>query len=166
MSMPDAYSRAQVTLHWITVVLVAGQYLLHNGIEAAWQSRLDGSLPNTPFPNPHVIVGMLILALTLWRVVLRIRHGAPALPEEEPGRLQWLAKVTHAGFYALLIAMPLSGAAAWVFGLETPAEAHEIAAKLMLGLIALHVAGSVVQSAWLKSDVMQRMSPMRIRRSG
>jgi len=61
MTTPESYSRAQVALHWITVMLIAGQYLLHDGIEAAWHARLDGSLPNAPFPNPHVVVGMLVL---------------------------------------------------------------------------------------------------------
>lgn len=163
MIIPNAYSRVQIAVHWLTVLLIAGQYLLHNGIEAAWQARLDGNLSNAPFPNPHAIVGVVILGLTLWRIALRVRHGAPALPEAEPGPLQWLAKGTHAGFYALLIAMPLSGVAAWIFGFKLPAEAHEIAAKLMLALIALHVGGAIFQSVWLKSGVMARMSPKRLR---
>lgn len=162
MHSPNAYSRMQVALHWIIVVLVAGQYVLHRGIEAAWEGRLDGTMPNEPFPNPHAIVGMIILVLTAWRIAARRRAGSPALPANEPKALKLVAQITHAAFYVLLIGMPMSGALAWVAGLEGPADAHEIAAKVMLALIALHVAGAVVQSVWLKSGVMERMSPRRI----
>lgn len=162
MSDPIAYSTTQVRLHWVIVILMAGQYLLHNGIEAAWQGRLDGTIPNAPFPNPHAIVGMVILALTLWRIALRLRHGAPALPAEEPEALKIVAKITHLAFYVLLIGMPISGALAWVAGLELPAEAHEVAAKLMIALIALHVAGALVQQFVLKTGVMARMAPKRM----
>lgn len=163
-NMPDAnaYSSTQVRLHWIIVILMAGQYLLHEGIAEAWEARLDGSIPNEPFPNPHAIVGMVIFALTLWRIVLRLRRGAPALPAEEPQSLKVVAKITHLAFYVLLIGMPISGALAWVAGLEMPAEAHEVAAKLMMALIALHVAGALVQQFVLKTGVMLRMSPKRM----
>ncbi len=158
----NAYSRTQVALHWVIVALVAAQYLLHGGIEAAWAGRLDGSLPNEPFPNPHAIVGIIILGLTIWRVAMRLRVGVPVLPVEEPQVLKLIAKVTHLAFYVLLIAMPISGALAWVIGLEAPAEAHEVAAKLMLALIALHIIGALVQQFVLKTTVMERMSPKRV----
>jgi cytochrome b561 len=161
MHKPADYSRTQIVLHWLIAVLVAGQYVLHQGIERAWNARLDGTLPNEPFPNPHAIIGMVILVLTVWRIVLRVRGGAPDLPENEPRALKVIASATHLAFYALLVGMPLSGAAAWVLGFQMPAQAHEIAAKVMLGLIALHIAGAIVQTVWLKSGVMARMSPKR-----
>lgn len=162
--MPDApaYSSTQVRLHWIIVILMAAQYLLHDGISDAWKARLDGSIPNAPFPNPHAIVGIVILVLTLWRIVLRVRRGAPALPDEEPEGLKRVAKLTHLAFYGLLIAMPISGALAWVAGFKLPAEAHEVAAKLMMALIVLHVLGALVQQFVIKTDVMLRMSPKRM----
>ncbi|MEE4189128.1 MAG: cytochrome b/b6 domain-containing protein [Roseobacter sp.] len=159
---PSAYSRVQVVLHWVIFVLMAAQYLLHGGIEAAWEGRLDGSLPNEPFRNPHVIVGIIILALAIWRVVLRLRLGAPALPEEEPQTFKLVAKVTHLAFYVILLAMPISGALAWLLGWEAPADAHEVAAKVMLALIILHVLGALGQQIVLKTDVMKRMSPKNI----
>ena len=162
MPTPAAYSRTQIALHWLIALLIAGQYLLSDGIEAAWRGRMIGALPNEPFPNPHAIVGIVILLLTLWRIVLRLRQGAPALPAHEPAALKAIAGATHLAFYALLIGMPISGAIAWVLGLHLPAEIHEMAAKVMLALIALHVVGAIAQKVWLKSDVMARMSPRRI----
>lgn len=166
MRTSDTYSRPQVALHWIIVLLIAGQYIFRNGITAAWEARLDGSLPNEPFLNPHAIIGIIILALTIWRLVLRYRQGAPALPDKEPPALKLVAKVTHLAFYALLVAMPVSGALAWVVGLEVPANAHAVAAKVMLALIVLHVAGALVQQFVLKTDVMLRMSPKKMFQKG
>ena len=162
MSDPEGYTRTQVALHWVIVVLVAGQYLLKDGIKTAWDQRLDGTIPNEPFPNPHAIVGIVILALTLWRLVLRWRNGAPALPAHEPGLLKLVAGLAHMAFYVLLLGLPVSGALAWLAGIEQPANAHELAASAMLALIAVHVVGAVMQKVWLKSDVMARMSPGRI----
>ncbi len=159
MTTSQSYSRAQVALHWAITLLVAAQFLLHEGISDAWDQRMDGTIPNEPFPNPHAIAGLLIFALMVWRVVLRLRRGAPPLPAHEPKPLQVLAAGTHLAFYALLLAMPISGTVAWVAGLEVPAQAHEAASKLLLALIVLHIAGAVVQKLWLKSDVMARMSP-------
>ncbi|MBY4893014.1 cytochrome b/b6 domain-containing protein [Rhodobacteraceae bacterium N5(2021)] len=166
MSNVSAYSASQVRLHWIIVILLAGQYLFHEGIADAWDARIDGTIPNEPFLNPHAIVGILILLLTLWRVGLRLRRGAPALPKEEPQALKIVAKITHLAFYVLLIGMPISGALAWVAGLELPAEAHEVAAKVMLALIVLHIAGALVQQFVLKTGVMERMSPRRMLKRG
>lgn len=162
MSTPTSYSATQVRLHWVIVILMAGQYLLHEGIAEAWEARLEGTIPNEPYPNPHAIVGILILLLALWRIGLRLRRGAPALPEEEPEALKIVAKITHLAFYVLLIGMPISGALAWVAGLELPAEAHEVAAKLMMALIVLHIAGALVQQFVLKTGVMACMSPKRM----
>lgn len=159
MPRPATYSRMQVGLHWIVVLLLAAQYLLHERIEDAWEARLDGTLPNEPFVNPHTVIGLLILVLAVWRIVLRLRRAAPAPPENEARAMKALASGAHLAFYVLLIAMPLSGALAWVTGLELPAAAHEVAAKLLLALIALHVAGALVHAFWLKSGVMARMSP-------
>ncbi len=162
MKDPIAYSRAQIALHWIIVVLMLGQYLLHGGIEAAWGARMDGSLPNEPFPNPHAIVGIIIFLLAIWRIALRLRVGAPALPEKEPAALKAVAKLTHLAFYVLLVGMPISGALAWVLGLELPANAHGVAAKVMLALIVLHVAGALFQQFVLKTGLMERMSPKQM----
>lgn len=162
MQNQTEYSRTQIALHWAIVVLLLGQYLLHGGIEAAWAARMEGSIPNEPFPNPHAIVGLIIFVLALWRVVLRVRHGAPALPEKEPAGLKLVAKAVHLAFYALLIGMPISGAVAWVAGIAVPADVHGVAAKILLGLIVLHVVGAIAQKVWFKTDVLIRMSPKRM----
>lgn len=154
---PANYSKTQIVLHWVTMLLVLFQIVLHDEIVRLWTGRMDGTLPNVATPNAHVAVGFLILALVAWRLVLRFRRGVPALPASEHPALKLVASGTHALFYVLLVGMPLSGAAAWIFGVAPAAQAHSVAEKLLILLIALHVLAALAQHFWFKTDVLKRM---------
>lgn len=57
----------------------------------------------------HISVGLTILLLVLVRIVWRLTHPTPPLPE---GMATWervLARITHVLFYVLLLALPLTG---------------------------------------------------------
>jgi cytochrome b561 len=156
--MPKGYSRTQIALHWGIFVLIALQYLLHDTIAEAWDKIEQGQeFVFHPLIAAHVFGGLLILALVVWRIVLRRRRGAPALPAEEPVAMQWVAKATHAGLYALMIAMPVSGGMAWFGGVEAASEAHEVMRVILLALVVLHVVGALYQQFVLKTDIMARM---------
>jgi cytochrome b561 len=158
MPSPTAYSRTQIALHWAIAAIVAFQILFSGGMEALWSDRMAGAIPNEAFPTPHSVAGLLILVLMLWRLVLRLRRGAPPPPAEEHPALALTAKATHALFYVLLIGMPISGAVAWFGGIEAPARAHAAASNLLILLIVLHVAAALVHQFWWKSEVLKRMT--------
>jgi cytochrome b561 len=148
----------QIILHWLIAALVALQFLLAEGIETLWRDRMTGAIPNEAFPTPHTVTGFAILVLMLWRLVLRLRHGAPPPPAGEAPALARVAQATHALFYLLLIGMPVSGAIAWFGGLRLPAEAHGVAASVLLVLVVLHVAAALAHQFWWKTDVLRRMT--------
>lgn len=154
---PSNYSKTQIALHWIVMLLVLFQILMHDEIVQLWTGRMSGTLPNVATPNVHVAVGFLILALVVWRLVLRLRRGVPALPASEHPALKLVASGAHILFYVLLIGMPLSGAAAWILGVAQAAQVHSIAEKLLIALIALHVLAALAQHFWFKTDVLKRM---------
>lgn len=158
MSIPAAYSRTQIALHWIIAAIVAYQILFSEGIEGLWRDRMTGAIPNEASPTPHAIAGLLILVLMIWRVALRLRRGAPPLPPGENPALAMVSKVTHGLFYLLLIGMPVSGAVAWFGGFELPAELHGAAGNLLILLIVLHVAAALAHQFWWKTDVLRRMT--------
>jgi cytochrome b561 len=162
MKTAVSYTRTQVALHWGVVLGVALQYVLKDGISGLWEQRLSGAIPNEGTPNIHTIAGVAVLIMVVWRIVLKLRHGHVPAPASEARALAALARSTHLAFYGLLIAMPVSGFLAWFIGLTVPAQAHSIAAKLLLALIVLHVAAALVHWLWFKSGVMARMSPLRI----
>lgn len=154
---PASYSKAQIVLHWTIAALAFFQILMHDGIVQAWDARMEGSLPNEPTINPHAIAGVLILVLVLWRLVLRRQRGVPGLPEGEHPVLKALVTGTHWLFYILLIAMALSGMAAWFFGLEAMATVHSAARLVLIPLILLHVVAALAQHFWFRTDVLRRM---------
>jgi cytochrome b561 len=158
MAASTSYARSQVVLHWVIALLVAFQILFSGGVESLWRDRMTGAAPNVPTPTPHTVVGIVILLLMLWRLWLRVKHGAPPPPAGEKPAFAMLAKGTHVLFYVLLIGMPISGAVAWFGGIEAPAEAHAAASSLLILLILLHIAAAVAHKVWFRTDVLERMT--------
>ncbi|GHA20555.1 cytochrome b [Devosia pacifica] len=155
INKPSGYSVTQVALHWTIAALVLLQLFYHEPMEIAFETRMTGETGGDP--RLHIIVGLAILALALWRLVLRLRHGVPPKPAEEPAILAALANGVHAIFYILLFAMPLSGLAAWFGGAEAAANAHSVMRLLFLALIGLHVLGALGQHFVFKTNVLKRM---------
>ena len=154
------YSGLQIGLHWTVAFLVLFQFLAHDAIENAWRAYVGNIAPDPDgngMANLHIVSGLLIFVLALWRLWLRFSVGAPSLPENEPKPLQFLAKATHFGIYALIIGMPISGSVAWFAGFQPAAFAHVIAQNILLALVVLHVAGALFQQFVLRSNVLSRM---------
>ena len=158
MSQPKGYSATQIALHWAVFVLVALQFLLNVWVGAAYRAIMRGQTPETGLlVAQHVFGGVLILALVIWRMVLKVTRGAPLPPAEEPPILQKVATLTHLGLYLLLIVTVLTGGLAWFAGVRIAGDVHEALTSVLMILIGLHVAGAVYQKFVLKSDVVQRM---------
>lgn len=155
---PTAYSRLQIRLHWLVFALLVLQYLLHEPITEAFDMVEEGVAPVlSPLVAAHVFGGFLIFVLAGARIYLRMERGVPPLPETDPPLQRMAARVTHLGLYALLIAMPVSGALAWFRGNEAAAEAHEVMRIILLALIALHLGAALYHQFIVKDGLMQRM---------
>ena len=83
--MPQGYNKTQIRLHWVIFILIVLQFLLHEPMSDGWDIIEKGGEPE---PNimvlQHIVGGLLVLVLVLWRLSIRVRRGAPALPAEEP----------------------------------------------------------------------------------
>lgn len=158
MPQPTGYTRAQIALHWITVVLVALQFLLHDAMSEAWDAVEEGrEVIFNPLIAQHVFMGALVAILTFIRLGLRLSHGAPPPPASEHAVLKLVAHATHWAFYALLILLPVSGAVAWFNAVEPAAEAHEVMKSILLALIVLHVLAALAHQFIFKTNLMARM---------
>lgn len=175
------YSNVAVTLHWLTAVLVIGQILL---VMAGDAVEGDGA---RVFRDAHKAVGMSILVLTLARIGWRLTHPAPAMPANMKGWERGLAHVTHWGFYAILLILPLSGWLAssaagrdisW-FGLfnwpllpigggrEAAGQfmdVHRLVVKGLYVLLILHVGAALKHHFVDRDNVLHRMIPFIRRR--
>ena len=174
----NRYSIVSLILHWLIAALVVTQVALITVYEST-ESR--------DFVNAHKSVGLTILVLTLVRLGWRIANPAIPLPDTMRRWERLLARATHVLFYVFMIGMPLAGWAAssaagrdilW-FGLfplpllpigggrEVAGQLmdlHELAAKALYVLLALHVAGALKHHFIDRDNVLHRMIPWIPRR--
>lgn len=151
------YSRAQVILHWVIAALILFQLLVHEGMEMAWDGRMEGGAAEGN-PLPHIVVGSAILILAAIRLIIRLRHGAPPHPAGQPAIFGVLANVVHGLIYVLLFALPISGLVAWFGGIENAADVHGGPLRLaLIALVLIHIAAALVQQFVLRSGVLMRM---------
>lgn len=183
------YSAVAIWLHWIIALMVIGN--LAGGLLI--DSVFPGKDPAATAAKMVVIglhksIGLTVILLTLVRIGWRLANPPPPLPGHMTATETVLARITHYGFYALLLAMPLSGWAMvstgrtlypiiW-FGLfEVPHlplpadlgglfhESHEILGWVFIATILLHVAGAVKHRILDRDDVLARMLPCVRRRT-
>lgn len=106
VSSHSRYTNVAIILHWMIAALIIGQvaggFLMVNLGET--QSALKFELFQW-----HKSFGIMILVLTLIRIVWRLTHRPPALPDSLKSYERALARLTHVGFYVLLVAAPLAG---------------------------------------------------------
>ena len=175
-SRPKDYAPIGKALHWITALIVLG--MIPVGI--VMTNIGSGALQNQLF-DLHRSFGVVVFVLAVWRVVVRLYHGAPA-PYAGLTRFEAIASaITHYGLYILLLAMPLIG---WlmtsayrvdvsVFGLfalphlapkdeelfKLFQRMHFAGAIAMTLLVLLHIAGAVKHTLINKDVVLWRMLP-------
>lgn len=156
MANPTGYSRTQIALHWVIALLILFQFLFHDMIEEAYEAVEKGLADPGGF-HPHAMIGMLVFFLTIWRLILRGKRGAPDLPEGGNPLQDTIAVWTHRTLYALLFLVPLSGFVAWNFGVDAAAEVHGSLFFLALLLIVLHIIGAIYHQYILKDGLIRRM---------
>lgn len=158
MPRPTGYTRTQIALHWAVAVLVALQYLLHDGISDAYDRAEDTGTYAMSLPViAHIAGGALILLLACWRLILRGERGTPPPPEAEPPLFRKAGHIAHLAVYALLILLPVTGALAWGGQQEVAAEVHEVLKTLLLLLILAHVGAVAVHQFVWKTGLITRM---------
>jgi len=156
----SGYSRIQISLHWIIALLVlleyAGGDFASELIRRVGLAGLGG--PDTPLlANAHAWVGVAILALMALRLIVRIVHGAPALPAEEDPRLKLVAKATHILLYAVLLLAPIAGMMEWYWHISAGVWLHDGATTVLAALIYLHIAAALYHQFILKNELIKRM---------
>lgn len=139
------YHSDQITAHWTVVFLVLFQFLTGSAMSLAYEvTTAANALPADGIIVVHGLIGSSILVAMLWRLALRIRHGAPHPPQSLSRPLQIVSRANHYAFYAVLIGMPLFGMAALWLKWDWLGVAHAWASYALIGLVALHLSGVVV----------------------
>ena len=155
---PTGYSRMQIRLHWIVFGLVALQFIFNDYIKEAWYAYVKtGEFQFNLLIAGHVVGGIVILLLVLWRLALRKSHGVPPLPESDSPAQRAIAMGTQHSLYLLLIVMPLTGLAAWFGDVQIAASAHFYLKFLLIALIALHFIAALYHQYVLRDGLLDQM---------
>ena len=80
------YSTTQIALYWIIAALIVVQIVSSDSMKMSLEaSRSGGGVSDSEalLTDIHVVFGIAVFVLAAVRVALRLRRGAPALPEDE-----------------------------------------------------------------------------------
>ena len=99
------YSTVAMTLHWLIAILVIANVC--SGIYFA-ELAPRGTVPWWVVPM-HKSTGLTVLMLSVLRLLWRLTHKWPPLPQNMSTGLRVLARATHVLFYFFIIAIPLAG---------------------------------------------------------
>lgn len=178
-SVQQRYSKVAIAFHWAIALIIIGLIVF----------GLLMTNPNTPnrfvLYQLHKSFGIMVLILSIFRLIWRLRHKAHPLPD---GMKSWeitAAKFTHIAFYIIMIGMPLLGwAMVSASSLPIPTELfwtvpwpdmpfvpeskdvegmlkmlHENIGKLTIALILLHIGAAMKHHFVNKDNVLTRMLP-------
>lgn len=156
MNRPAAgYSRPQIALHWLTLLLLIGIWFTRSGAERALDAAREGAAVSPPL---HAIIGITILVLTLARIALRFIHGVPAPIATDSAAQQKATIWGHRLLYALLVLVPLGGAVTWFTVSNTP---HGLLGYALFILVLGHIVLAIWHEGVKRDGTMQRMTRPR-----
>lgn len=178
----SGYGLVAIAFHWSMAAMILGMIAL--GVYMHELPKTD--VATFELYQLHKSVGFVILLLAILRLGWRAFNPSPALPENLKAWEKALARLGHAGLYAIMFALPLTGWAmvsASQFGIPTiifntfdiphlpipetlvskaDVEAafraiHEYLAWFTMALVVGHVAAALKHHFILKDTVLRRM---------
>jgi cytochrome b561 len=154
------YSFAQITLHWLAVLLIVEQYITSAAILRAHGYRPLGKPPD-PFDmtlhSVHTRVGLAIFALVALRLGLRLLWGAPAWRRSLPLWRKHLSTSVQYALYLVLLTEAAAGAVAsylwWPMSVV-----HKSLFWALLALVALHLGGALLSFVTRPRETLYRIT--------
>lgn len=170
-STPTKYGGMAVIFHWFSALLIISMIplgmIMHEMAEGATKENLY---------RVHLVIGLLVFATTLARLVWRYIDSTPDEIENTPKIQSLLTKIVHYGLYAFIIIASVSGMSFTILsGLGeqlfmanmviwpnahdfTPATVHGIITKLLALFLIGHVVAAIYHQHVVKDGIMKRMS--------
>lgn len=174
--MPRAYTRTAIALHWLIALLILAALPL-----GLTMTGMDLSPQKLKFYAWHKWLGVTVFGLAVLRLLWRVGHPAPPLPQTMPAWQRRAAQGLHWVLYVLMLAIPLTG---WLMssakGFQTVylgllpipdflskdevlggilARLHAALAYALIALIVVHVAAALKHHLIDGDDILRRMLP-------
>jgi cytochrome b561 len=155
---PAQYTGLQIALHWVVVVLIAGQWVTSGAIPRTHNPLLPPSETDLLLHTTHNFVGLTIGVLVLLRIALRRLKPKDELARGS-GWLDRLSQAIHWALYLSLLSQTAAGFAASYFW--APAgPIHVFLWNITLGLVSIHLAAAAYHT--IRCDgVVWRIMPKR-----
>ncbi len=174
---PDTrYGVVAIGLHWLIAIAIIGSFSL-----GFYMSDLPLSPQKLKFYSWHKWAGVTIFLCVLVRLLWRLSHRPPELPDSIPAWQRKVAGATHVLLYLLMIFVPLSG---WLmssakgfqtvyFGAlplpdllakndelgELLEQAHALLNYSMAALVVAHLGAALKHHFVDRDEVLVRMLP-------
>jgi cytochrome b561 len=170
------FTTMAIGLHWIAAALILGNLAF-----GLYMVDLPLSPAKLKYYSWHKWAGVTIFLLSAARLLWRLTHAAPALPEAMPAWERIAANASHHVLYLLFFAAPVTG---WLsssaagfptvyFGViqfpdliaknkelaDVLAVIHRVINYSLAALIALHVAAALKHHVVDRDDILVRMLP-------
>jgi len=173
------FDPVSIVLHWATVLLLVAMFASIWGRSLVGESTPAGAGLLTIHRSAGATLWLVAVCRLGWRLTFALR---PALPATLSPLQVRAAALTEGGLYVLLLVQPFSGLMQslargrpfQLFMFEAPQvmsrnrglgmlfhQLHQLAAWLLLSLIALHVGAALLHGLVLKDGVLQTMLPRR-----
>lgn len=174
MTEATHYTTPAIVLHWLMALLIVGALSL-----GYYMAGLPFSPSRVRLFSYHKWLGITIMALAAIRLLWRLSHRPPTIPDYVPAWQQWAAHAGHWLFYALFFAVPLAG---WAYSsaagfpivyfgvlplpdwvLPDPALAkqleslHAVLAYSLAAVVTVHVAAAIKHGIDEPVDYLHRM---------
>lgn len=98
------YTRTAIALHWLVAVLIVGTFLV-----GLYMHDLPLSPMKLKIYSWHKWAGVTVFLLAALRLVWRLGHQPPPLPEAMPRWQQLAAHGLHHLLYLFMVVIPVSG---------------------------------------------------------
>lgn len=165
----NRYGALVIAIHWLTALLIV--LMFATGWQASGQAD-DGA--KVALLRVHVPLGIAIFLLTAFRVVWWVLvESNRSMPADGAAWRRFLARCVHIGLYLVIFAMAgtgigtivLSGALPAIIGgtalpnLETiaPRNGHEVAARILMLLLFVHIGAALYHQFILRDRLLARM---------
>ncbi|NJN94100.1 MAG: hypothetical protein HC875_08400 [Anaerolineales bacterium] len=163
----SSYSKTVQGFHWLSTLLIL--ILLPMGLV---MTRIADGATKTTLYRIHIVMGLLILVITVFRVIWRFKDRAPDALAGLSALHQLGLKAVHLLLYILLFVLIVSGIGmialsglGWSLANVTPEAilkdippvfTHGITSRLYILLVIIHLVGVLIYQ-FKKSNVMARM---------
>ena len=170
----ERYDFTAIGLHWLMALLIITLLAL-----GYYMVDIPKGVPNrADYFNLHKSLGVLAIALILFRAGWRWKHPVPKLPDTFSGWTLTASKWTHKLLYICMVLQPLTGYLSSsfnkygvkFFGVELPKwgwedatlrdlfmKFHHVFAVLLIALILVHVLAAFKHLLVDRDGIFQRM---------